>query len=210
MFGKGHLFDLIMKSPFVTPTVMHFEGDHIPDHDVVCVGAGSCAVTLSPWSCPLTPKVYSEKEARRYINNRADATEWISRLSGKTLACNCGLPPDECWAYILVDKFTGAFADTLDDSYPQTFEVDDEDLDDERQQMGIDDQQLEDKTTGQNVDELISKWYRPGRDEIDAAASDVFSVPTQVPWPSSWIQLVQTIRRLQLRCSGKCLPGAPS
>ena len=24
MFGKGHLFELIMGSPFVTPTVLHF------------------------------------------------------------------------------------------------------------------------------------------------------------------------------------------
>ena len=47
------------------------------------------------------------------------------------------------------------------------------------------------------MNELISKWYCPGRDEIDAAASDVCSVPTQAPWPSSWIHLAQTIRRLQ-------------
>ena len=44
-----------------------------------------------------------------------------------------------------MDKFTEAFANTLDDGYPQTFEVDDEDLDDEWQQKGDDDQQVEEK-----------------------------------------------------------------
>ena len=112
MFGKGHLFELIMESPFVAPTVLHFADDHVPDPDTVFVGEGSCAVTLTPWSCPLTPEVYSADRARQFINSRADVTEWLSRLSQKSLACNCNCPPDECWAWMLKGKFEEIFGNT--------------------------------------------------------------------------------------------------
>ena len=101
VFGEGHLIELVKGSPFVAPTVVRFNGEHVPDSDVVAVGAGSCAVTLTPWSCPLLPEVHSAVEAKRLLSRRADVYHWLSRLSRKSLACNCKLPPNECWAWIL-------------------------------------------------------------------------------------------------------------
>ena len=182
MFGKGHLFELVMGSTFVTPTVVRFLNEHVPDSDTVFVGEGSCAVTLTPWSCPLAPEVYSADEARRFLSRRADATEWLSRLSQKSLACNCNLPPDKCWAWILREKFMETFGNTVDDDEQQTFDVEDDDLDDDWLPA---------------EDDIPEQWHSSGRDEIGTTADDVASIPAHVPWPTSWVQLVQTVRGLQ-------------
>ena len=44
-------------------------------------------------------------EARRIIRVRADASEWIARLSGKELVCNCRRREDGCWAWLLRSEF---------------------------------------------------------------------------------------------------------
>ena len=181
MFGKGHLFECIMESPFAAPTVVHFADDHVPDPDTVFVGEGSCAVTLTPWSCPLRPEVYSADKAKHYINNRADATEWLSRLSHKSLACNCHYSASECWAWLLRESFENTFGDTVDEDALSETEDAELDLDD--------DWSLEDECE-------ISQWHSAGRDEIDASPGDD-TVPAHVPWPGSWILMVQTIRGLQ-------------
>ena len=162
MFGKGHLFELIMGSPFVTPTVLHFADEHAPDPDTVFVGEGSCAVTLTPWSCPLTQEVYSADKARQFLSNRADATEWLSRLSQKSLACNCNRPPDECWAWMLRVKFGETFSNTVDEDEQQTFDVADDDLDYE---------------WVSEDDDMLEKWYSSGQDEIGATTG----IPVRSP-----------------------------
>ena len=170
MFGKGHLFELIMGSPFVTPTVLHFVNEHALDPDTVFVGEGSCAVTLTPWSCPLTPEVYSADKARQFLSSRADATEWLSRLSQKSLACNCNGPPDECCAWMLRDKFEETFSNTLDADEQLTFDVADDDLDDE---------------WIPEDDDMLEQWYSSGQDEIGATTDNPSAIPAHVPWPAS-------------------------
>ena len=85
VFGPGHFLEFMSESPFVTPTVTHAGGEHVPDAASVYVGWGSCALTLTPWSCPLLPDDYSTVEARQIIRVRADANDWIARLNGKEL-----------------------------------------------------------------------------------------------------------------------------
>ena len=182
MFGKGHLFELVMGSPFVAPTVVRFVDEHVPDSDTVFGGEGSCAVTMTPWPCPIAPEVYSADEARRFLSRRADAAEWLSRLSQKSLACNCNLPPDKCWAWILREKFMETFGNTVDDDEQQTFDVEDDDLDDD---------------WAPAEDDIPEQWHSSARDEIGTTADDVASIPAHVPWPTSWVQLVQTVRGLQ-------------
>ena len=182
MFGKGHLSDLIMESPFVAPIVLHFANEHAPDPDTVFVGDGSCAVSLTPWSCPLTPEVHSVDRARQFLSSRADATEWLSRLSQKSLACNCNRPPDECWAWMLRVKIEETFGSTVDTDEQLTFDVADDDLDDE--------------WTPED-DDILEQWYSSGQDEIGATTDNADAIPAHVPWPTSWVHLVQTVRGLQ-------------
>ena len=70
--------------------------------------------------------------------------------------------------------------------------------DDERQTCDVDDADLDDELPP--TERLPQEWYSSGRDEIGSTTADLISVQTQVPWPSSWVQLVQTVRRLHPRC----------
>lgn len=101
MFGPGILFDWMIGAPFVPPNVSRYWNEDSPDPNAARVGTGNCMSTLTPWSCPILPGVYSAVEAKLTISTRADADVWLARLTGKTLACNCRCPPDACWAELL-------------------------------------------------------------------------------------------------------------
>ena len=68
-------------------------------------------------------------EARRVIHTSADVGDWLARLGGKTLVCDCHRQPNECWAWLLQSEFVEAFStvDTSDNCYMH--EVEDDDLD---------------------------------------------------------------------------------
>lgn len=131
VFGEGHYAEGLHESLVATPTVKYFVGDFLLGPDVVCVGTGACGLTLSPWSCPL-PLLCTTIEARRWIGSRADADNWLMRLSGKTLACNCTRPSPDCWARILTADFADRFEEEIGiDLHVYDF-VENEDIDNDR------------------------------------------------------------------------------
>ena len=110
IFGPGMFNEFMDGNPLVPPTVLHDETGHIPDAATIVVGVGSCATSLSPWSCPLRSESYSTVDAQRLIETRIDARSWIARLSGKTLVCNCRCEVGaECWAWLLRSTFVDWF-----------------------------------------------------------------------------------------------------
>ena len=91
---------------------------------------------------------------------------WIIRLTGKVLVCNCGRPPEECWAELLKSEFETRFQAHLDTEEARTFEVDEEDMDDED-------------------DELKMNKYIAGKDDIAGPEANEDGIPRPVPWPDS-------------------------
>ena len=71
-FGPGHLSEFMAGSTFVTPAVLHPGTDYVPDSTTVCVGWGTCAANLSPWSRPFLQDADSAGEARQVFDLRAD------------------------------------------------------------------------------------------------------------------------------------------
>lgn len=176
-FGPGHFDEFMAGAAFIPPSVVHECNGYAPDSDTVWVGWGNCAATLSPWSCPFLPIAYSAAEARRVFHRRADVGEWLARLSGKTLVCNCSRCPNDCWANILQDEFNAIFEEAAADRKVFTFDIPDEDLDVQP--------------------EAAIEAYARVRDEVDVQYNSSPSVPTSVPWPEFWIELVKTIRALR-------------
>lgn len=174
ILGPGHFVDFMSETPFVTPTVMHADTCHIPDAAAVAVGVGWCATSISPWSCPFLPEVYTAVAARQLLETRIDARSWIARLSGTTLVCNCRREARyDCWAWLLRSLFIERFDSEREES--DTDEVPFEDLDVE--------------------DEDAFETYVSYKDEVEATA-DELGVPRHVPWPASWSNLVESIRQL--------------
>ena len=168
----------MLHAPLNSPTVSHSLNENCRDPNAVYVGAGSCMTTLSPWSCPLPPEKFDVIRLRMYVALRADCDVWILRLTGKVLVCNCGRPPEECWAELLKSEFETRFQARLDTDEARTFEVDEEDMDDED-------------------DELKMNKYIAGKDDIAGPEANEDGIPRPVPWPDSWVRLVQTIRGLR-------------
>ena len=166
-----------MHANLNSPTVSHSLNEDCRDPNAVYVGAGSCMTTLSPWSCPSTPEDYDLVRLRMYLALRADCKDWIARLNGKVLVCNCDRPPEECWAQMLRTEFENRFGDHLDTTEAWRCDVEEADLED------TDDE------------ELVMK-YVAGKDDIKGPEANENGIPRPVPWPDSWIRLVQTIRGL--------------
>ena len=82
MCGPGHFYEFITGFAYITPAVIHDYIGYIPDAGTVWVGWGTCTASLSPWSCPLLPEVYSAVEAQQLFHRRADVDVWLARLSG--------------------------------------------------------------------------------------------------------------------------------
>ena len=164
ILGPGTLNEFMDGNPFVPPTVLHDKTGHIPDAAAVAVGVGSCATSLSPWSCPLRPEEFSTVDARRIIETRIDSRSWIARLSGKTLVCNCGCEARaDCWAWVLRSTFVDWFGEEdKDDS--ENDDVPFEDL-----------EAMEDDEAGE---------YVSYRDEINGTEMNM-AVPAHVPWPAA-------------------------
>jgi len=112
----------------------------------------------------------------QYVQARADAKDWLSRLAGKTLVCDCSLDAECCWAYILQTSFI----DMLDDQITHvpcasTFaEVEHED-----------------------PEAMPFETYVAIPDVVDTGLPSDRVIPCAVPWPPSWINLVQKVRSLQ-------------
>ena len=83
----------------MNPTVVHEFGVIIPDAACVRVGWGDCATSLTPWTCPLLPCEYTAVAAKQFIQARVDAKEWLARLSGKVLECDCKMNAEVCWEH---------------------------------------------------------------------------------------------------------------
>ena len=78
---------------------------------------------------PFTPDEYRVGEARNLIYSRADAAEWLARLNGKQLVCNCDLDVGQCWAYLLQEEFTNFVGEDLANCKDYTYNVADADHD---------------------------------------------------------------------------------
>ena len=137
IFGPGMFADWILHAPVNSPTVSHSLNKDCRDPNAVYVGRGSCMTTLSPWSCPLQPDEFDIIKLRIYVALRADCDVWIMRLTGKVLVCNCGRQPEECWAELLKSEFEARFKDQVDTEESRTFEVDEEDMDDEDDDINV-------------------------------------------------------------------------
>lgn len=177
IFGPGHFRKFTSRSSFVTPAVVHADTETLPSADAVCVGSGNNAATLTPWSCPLLPGLFSAGEALHVIRSRADVCDWLSRLSGETFTCRCRRSPSDCWAWILRAELIETFGDDDDEKEEYTYHLDDAD----------------DYST---VD-LPLETYFTYRDNVDFTSGSACSVPQHVPWPLSWCQLVRTVHELQ-------------
>ena len=176
-FGNGHFAAAVVKSRLTAPTVEHFSKEFIPAPNVVYVGKGACALTLSPRSCPLPPRLMSAGEAARWVGSRADANSWLLRLSAKTLACNCNHPPPNCWAETLAAEFKKRFM----------------------QDIGInkEESEAEDGEEGSPEQELPPEWRAAKDDHAGTIEEEALDVPANVPWPTAWVRLVQTVRSLR-------------
>ena len=93
----------------IAPAILHAKWEFNPTPDTVYVCGGTDASIINPWTCPLDPLVYTADQAAELIHRRADADEWLARLSGKSLSCLNGCNDDRCWAVCL----RGAFIDRL-------------------------------------------------------------------------------------------------
>ena len=129
IFGPGHAGEFRLASPLVAPGVSHDWFEHPPSAALVRVGEGRCAATLTPWSCPFTPADYRVEEARNLIHARVDAADWLARLNGKQLVCNCDLEMGQCWAYLLQNEFSNLVGDDVGTERLYTYDVAEEDHD---------------------------------------------------------------------------------
>ena len=122
MFGPGHAHEFREGQPFAPPTVEHWFGAFTPDAARIRVGSGDCATSLTPWTCPLLPCDYTAVAAKKFIHTRCDARDWLARLSGKTLECDCDKVTDDCWAMVLREAFI-EFIGNNEDEFVYTFAV---------------------------------------------------------------------------------------
>ena len=178
IFGPGMFAEWLLHAPLNLPIVSHSLNEDCRDPNAVYVGSGNCMTTLSPWSCPLQPEDFDLMGLRLYIALRADAEVWLLRLTGKVLVCDCKRPADECWAEVLRAEFDTRFNGLLDDDDSRTFKVDDDDF-------------------GDDDDDLQMEKYIAGKDEIHGPELNEAGIPHPVPWPDSWVRLVETIRGLK-------------
>ena len=70
----------------------------------------------SPYSCPYQGESYCGSLARQYLETLADAKEFLGRLGGMTLVCDCVLTHSECWAIILAGaaEYVCGFSSSFD------------------------------------------------------------------------------------------------
>ena len=191
-FGEGHYLEFMRGSTFAAPQIMHVNGWFEPDPDTVCVGVGSCSLSLSPWSCPFPSDVYSTEKAEAYVASRADRESWILRLNKKTLACNCRRPAAECWAALLVKTFVTAWGSVCSNMEDEAFDIDEDDL--------LDDCEY--------ATDMPRQLDAAGRDELGTVTEYLSSVPASVPWPQSWVDLVRDVRALQRPSAWEIFAGS--
>ena len=177
LFGPGHLHDFQIKAPLVAPTVDHDFEAETPSAARVRVGWGNCASSLTPWSCPLLPCEYTAAAATRIIHTRADTEEWLSRLSGKILECDCTRESSSCWAQILRSEFIEAYGNDEEDMDTFVYAVAEDEVEEE--------------------EPMPFEAYITIPDTFECTRQSESMIPHPVPWPPSWTALVQTIRTLE-------------
>ena len=177
LFGPGHAQEFRKGRPFEAPTIVHELGESAPDAARVCVGWGNCSTTLTPWSCPLLPVEYTAVEAVLFVHTRMDAEDWLARLSGKVLVCNCKLDAGSCWAHILQDACREMFDTAEHELSSVTFAVAESDH--------------------EQPDALLFEEYIKVPDTFRIKQSHESSIPEPVPWPPAWTTMVAVIRSLE-------------
>jgi len=161
--GPGIYQEFADGKQLIAPAIVHAEREFNPTPDTVFVCGGADAGRINPWSCPLDPVVYTADQAAELIHRRADADEWLARLSGETLSCLNGCSDDRCWAVCL----RGAFIDRLGEDCGGSYVYEFEDADDYWTEDG-----------GHDV-------FVDYRDETEATTSSKNCVPRHVPWLAS-------------------------
>jgi len=187
VFGPGHLYEFMQEGKFIAPIIAHVYEGFTPDADSVWVGEARCIAELSPWSCPFIAEEYTKEKAEEVFKVRADVDDWIMRLSGKTLVCNCERHADECWAGLVRNEFV----DLFDGCTVDWNSFVDEEMDNDE---GLTE---DDSITGSR-----------SRDEIGWISEDVSSVPRNVPWPEAWFELVKNVRGLRRPTFWELFSGA--
>ena len=206
LFGPGLFPEFIAHDMFIAPTVSHDAYSYKnPDAETVSVGWGTCASSLSPWPCPFLPAAYSADKARQFFRCRADFELWQVRLCGKSLLCNCRCDPRGCWANLLQNEFGIVFLDFITGWSTFTYDVDDEGLDVQpeismeshargRDEIGSGSIASSTSTSSSRLDA-----WKP-RLKGDSSFDDrncAPTIPTAVPWPDAWFELVKTVRGLE-------------
>ena len=182
--GPGFHQEFVDGKQLYAPAIVHAgEFNPTPDNIVVCGVVD--AASMNPWMCPLDPVVYTADQAAGLILQRADADEWLARLSGETLLCLNGCSNERCWAVCLRGAFINKHGEDRDSGY--VYEFKDED-----------DFWTEDD--GHDV-------FVHHRDEIEATTSSKSCVPRHVPWLASWHGLVDSIRCLNRPCFWEIFAG---
>ena len=87
----------------IGPEVVH-DSEFVPGEGKIA-GCVSGVADMCNYSCPWQGNLYSKSIASQYICRRADAAEFLARLAGKTLVCNCSLDDSDCWAGVLREAF---------------------------------------------------------------------------------------------------------
>ena len=108
MLGKP--FSSFESGYKVSPRIVHMEQpDHLVNELSTFVGVAKTEQHASPYCCPYHGVNYCPKNAVLYVKSRADLPEFLGKLSGRTLICNCSQPSNKCWANILVNEFAVVF-----------------------------------------------------------------------------------------------------
>ena len=104
----------LMNSSYITPFVAHCPMpalERTPQH--VFVGLVCEAGTYSPYLCPSDYRHYNFPSIKEFLHRRADLRDFLGRLGGKILVCDCNFSASSCWARLLQSAFCEIFGTTL-------------------------------------------------------------------------------------------------
>ena len=104
----------LMNSSYTTPFVSHGPMpalERTPQY--IFVGALCEAGTYSPYLCPSDYGHYHFPAVRDFLHRRADLRDFLGRLGGQILVCDCNFSAGECWAHLLQCAFCETFDTTL-------------------------------------------------------------------------------------------------
>jgi hypothetical protein len=110
MIGRKFLNSSTTSCTYTTPGISH---DPMPALErtpqYIFVGIACEAGTFSPYLCPMNYDFYDFPSVSGYLHRRADLRDFLGRLSGKNLVCDCNFCADTCWARLLQIAFCETF-----------------------------------------------------------------------------------------------------